>query len=46
MNDKCNYFSYIDLYTYLCTTFKTKTKKEKNEGIVLCYIYCYTSIQK
>ena len=36
MNDKCNNFSYIDLYTYVCTTFKTKKKKKKMK--VLFYV--------
>ena len=35
MNDKCNNFSYIDLYTYLCTTFKKEKKKKMK---VLFYV--------
>ena len=30
----------------MCVQHLKQKKKEKNEGIVLCYIYCYTSIQK
>ena len=45
MNDTCNNscFSvfHMLIYIYICV-HNLKLHKEKDEGIVLCYIYCYT----